>query len=350
MTQDSNFQPNPESSKSQTERDQFNLNLENINQSQDQVASLREVFRLLGSKGLETITDEVMSFLGQNDGSVNSVELNRSRIEVTVFSFLEAAALPEASMTKTVIENLSIDKGATEAVLKFITSKYREELRDAKNIINAPIVEVHFVPATVGGLKIDGMHSPDKNEVRDSKISVKVTKRLEKNPIQDKGVLVVFHPQGIREVCNGLRHAQRDTNSKVFDLIESDVEKAHKKVRAKDIDVYKSALAIENLRESLKTLCLDEGIEINLRQFFGEMEEQITGCYAVFCIEFSSEISQVARYHFLEDTINKLIHIDPALDPDESIIIEYEFIRMVPTIEWPKIVAKSYNNVEEMLD
>jgi hypothetical protein len=349
MTQDSNFQHNFDPARNQFNKDQFSLDLESITQSEEQVSSLREVLRQLAPKGVEQITDEAMGFLGGNRAATNS-ELSRSRIEVTVYSLIEAAALPEASMTGALQENLKIDKLATESVLKFIVSNYRDQLVDAQSLLNAPLVGVHFVPSTVGGLRVDGMHSPDKIEVRESKISTKVMKRLEKNPIQDKGVLVVFHPQGIRDVCNGLRHAQRDTNSKIFELIESDVEKAHKKLRAKDIDVYKSALSIENLRESCKTLCLDEGVEINLRQFFGAMEEQISDCYAVFCIEFSAEISQVARYHFLEDTINKLIHIDPDVDPNESIIIEYEFIRIVPSIEWPKVVAKSYNNVEEMLD
>lgn len=326
----------------------FDLSLEKLTGgSEEQIESFQALLRSIAQRGLVSLEGGLREFLNTSKNHPNAAP---DRLEATLASLLAASDLKPSSLVDAIKENCQIAPAEIKAAVDFLQTSFSDDLRDITSVQRCPIVNLEFYPQKVVGLKIDMILNPDESELRDDPVSVRALKKLILNPIDNRGLWVVILAEGVRDVCTNILAAQRESNSQVFGLIEDDVRAVVKRLKPRDINVFKAALALETLRESLVTLVLDEGIDRELRRFFGHMEDKLTQYVTVVACEFDSTVPQGSRFHFFDDFLDSLVDADPEIEYDKRRLLEYQYVRVPSRIEWPKLVVKSYDNVDKLVE
>jgi hypothetical protein len=326
----------------------FDLNLEKLTGgSEDQIDSFQTLLRSLAPSGILGLAGKLREFLDQSKGNSQPIP---DRLETTLNSLLEASGKKPSTLVAAIKENCLIAPAETQVAVDFFKASFGERLRDIDSVQRCPIVNLEFYPSKVVGLKIDMILTPDESELRADPVSKRAMKRLTANPIDDRGLWVVILGEGVRDVCTNILTAQRDYPSQVFELIETDVQCVVKRLKPKEINVFRAALSIETLRESLGTLLLDEGIDRDLREFFGKMEDKLTQFLTVAACQFDAKTPQNSRFHFFDDFLASLTDLDDEIAYDKRRLLEYQYIRIPKGTAWPQLVAKSYEHVDKFFE
>jgi hypothetical protein len=340
----------------------FDLSLESLSSSRKEVAVLSEVLQQAGSWGFEVLVTELDKFKDVLPTSAQT-PVTKVRLEIVLDSLIKASRHTPQNLIDSLRENFQLAKDETKIVLKFLGHNFKGVISDVLEDYEDPMIQERIFPEKVDGLTVCAMEVASSAELRDDPVSKRISEVLEQLKIGDRGLLILFEANAIKDVCSTLYRVQVETGSKIFDLVEDDMRRVMDAFKEENSSVVGLARAIDVLRESLKTLYLDEGVEFGLRTFFGHMEDQISGNFIVIGMEFEESATQKERFHYIDDRVGQLKGEDededdgPSESSDEDDGTEepppdfrFQYLVVDPSTRWPEVKFVNLSNIETWLD